>query len=174
VWVHPKWDEHHDLAHPPEPDDVRRAEHLPIEQAVGRIAAELITPYPPGVPALAPGEVLNEEVLDYLRSGVSAGMMIPDASDAQLDTIRVVTSRAPSPASSNGQDRTVRGVHLDPGEVGPGDHLEMAVQSPDHRAHEPWAALVVTVVPEQGADVAAVDQHGLDAQYRLARTPCRS
>jgi arginine decarboxylase len=66
------------------------AEQVPIDQAIGRIGAELISPYPPGVPALAPGEVITAEVVDYLRSGVEAGMLIPDAADAELKTLRVV------------------------------------------------------------------------------------
>ncbi|MER5307529.1 ornithine decarboxylase [Streptomyces sp. NPDC002773] len=68
------------------------ADHVPAERAAGRVAAELITPYPPGVPAIAPGEVITDEVVDYLRSGVGHGMLIPDAADASLRTFRVVAS----------------------------------------------------------------------------------
>jgi arginine/lysine/ornithine decarboxylase len=42
------------------------------------------------VPAIAPGEVINQEVVDYLTTGLAAGMMIPDAADAELKTVRVV------------------------------------------------------------------------------------
>ena len=65
-------------------------EQVPVEQAVGRIAAEMVSPYPPGVPVLAPGERINSEVLDYLTTGTSAGMLIPDAADASMKTLRVV------------------------------------------------------------------------------------
>ncbi len=65
-------------------------EQIPVEQAVGRIAAEQITPYPPGIPAVVPGERLNEAVLDYLVTGVRAGMNLPDPADPQLQTIRVM------------------------------------------------------------------------------------
>lgn len=58
--------------------------------AAGRIAAEQITPYPPGIPAVVPGERLDQAVVDYLRSGVAAGMVIPDASDPSLEKFRVV------------------------------------------------------------------------------------
>jgi lysine decarboxylase len=67
-----------------------RTESVPIENATGRIAAEQITPYPPGIPAVVPGERLNRAVLDYLRSGLAAGMNLPDAADPALDTIKVV------------------------------------------------------------------------------------
>jgi arginine/lysine/ornithine decarboxylase len=67
-----------------------RVEQVPIDQAAGRVAAEIVSPYPPGVPVLAPGELVNPEVLDYLRSGVDAGMLIPDAADPSMKTVRVV------------------------------------------------------------------------------------
>ncbi|MFD8415218.1 aminotransferase class I/II-fold pyridoxal phosphate-dependent enzyme [Streptomyces sp. NPDC059650] len=66
------------------------AEHVPAERAAGRIAAELVSPYPPGVPAIAPGEVITKEVVDYLRSGVEHGVLIPDAADSSVRTLRVV------------------------------------------------------------------------------------
>lgn len=66
-----------------------RYENVPAEQAVGRVCAEMITPYPPGVPAVLPGELITEGVVEYLRTGVEAGMVIPDAADPQLKTIKV-------------------------------------------------------------------------------------
>ena len=51
------------------------------EIPVGRVAAEMITPYPPGIPAVLPGERLKQPVLEYLRTGVEAGMNLPDAAD---------------------------------------------------------------------------------------------
>jgi arginine/lysine/ornithine decarboxylase len=68
-------------------------DHVPAREAIGRIAAETISPYPPGVPAIAPGEVITAPVIDYLLSGVAAGMYLPDPSDRQLDSIRVVSRR---------------------------------------------------------------------------------
>jgi arginine decarboxylase len=67
-----------------------RVEQVPADQAAGRIAAELLSPYPPGVPVAAPGEVLTQAAVDYLTSGLSAGMLIPDAADSSLQTLRVV------------------------------------------------------------------------------------
>ncbi len=66
-----------------------RVEQVPLEKAVGRVAAEMLTPYPPGIPAALPGERLNAEVLQYLRSGVEAGMVVPDAADTEVRTVRV-------------------------------------------------------------------------------------
>jgi len=67
-----------------------RAEMVAADKAAGRIAAEQITPYPPGIPAVVPGERLDRAVLDYLRSGPGAGMTLPDATDATLEKLRVV------------------------------------------------------------------------------------
>jgi arginine decarboxylase len=69
-----------------------RVEQVPVEQAAGRIGAEVISPYPPGVPVITPGEVINEEVLAYLTTGVEAGMLIPDAADPSMKTVRVVAA----------------------------------------------------------------------------------
>jgi len=65
-------------------------ETVPAEEAVGRIAAEQVTPYPPGIPAILPGERITPGVVDYLRSGVEATMVVPDAADPSVRTIRVV------------------------------------------------------------------------------------
>ncbi|KHK98744.1 ornithine decarboxylase [Microbacterium mangrovi] len=65
-------------------------EAVPATEAAGRICAEQLTPYPPGIPAILPGEVIVAEVVEYLRSGLAAGMVIPDAADPTLETVRVV------------------------------------------------------------------------------------
>jgi arginine/lysine/ornithine decarboxylase len=61
-----------------------------VEDPAGRISAEMISPYPPGVPAILPGECFTAEVVDYLRAGLAAGMTLPDAADPTLKTFRVV------------------------------------------------------------------------------------
>lgn len=74
------------------PRDAYFGDHtdVPLDKAEGRVAGEMITPYPPGIPAVLPGELLTEPVLRYLSTGVRAGMNLPDAADKQLSTIRVV------------------------------------------------------------------------------------
>ncbi|MCF3145470.1 aminotransferase class I/II-fold pyridoxal phosphate-dependent enzyme [Streptomyces platensis] len=68
-------------------------EDVPAQEAVGRVSAEMITPYPPGIPAVLPGERLTEPVLHYLRSGIDGGMNIPDAVNTRLATVRVMVER---------------------------------------------------------------------------------
>ncbi len=65
------------------------AESVPADQVVGRIAAEQITPYPPGIPVVVPGQRINQPVVDYLLSGLKAGMVLPDPADPTLETFRV-------------------------------------------------------------------------------------
>ncbi|MET9101827.1 aminotransferase class I/II-fold pyridoxal phosphate-dependent enzyme [Streptomyces antibioticus] len=63
---------------------------VPVAEAEGRVAGEMITPYPPGIPAVLPGERLTGPVLRYLTTGVAAGMNLPDAADSGLTTVRVM------------------------------------------------------------------------------------
>jgi arginine decarboxylase len=67
-----------------------RVEQVRVAEAAGRIAAEMVSPYPPGVPVLAPGELISQDALDYLRSGKEAGLLIPDAADPEVESVRVV------------------------------------------------------------------------------------
>lgn len=60
-------------------------------EAAGRITAEMLTPYPPGIPVAVPGERLTADVLDYLHTGIDTGMVMPDAADPRLDSVRVAT-----------------------------------------------------------------------------------
>ncbi|WP_420855053.1 hypothetical protein [Rhodococcus pseudokoreensis] len=48
------------------------------DKAAGRIAAEQLTPFPPGIPAVVPGERLDAVVVEYERSSRHAGMAIPE------------------------------------------------------------------------------------------------
>jgi len=63
---------------------------VPVGDSIGRISSESITPYPPGIPIVAPGERLSVEIMDYLRAGASEGMYISGLSDASFATVRVV------------------------------------------------------------------------------------
>ena len=60
------------------------------ENAMGRIAADLIAPYPPGVAVVAPGEVLTQEILEGLAMTKAAGVRIAYATDSTLMKYRVV------------------------------------------------------------------------------------
>lgn len=70
-----------------------RHDRVPIERAEGRVCAELVTPYPPGIPVLAPGELVTAEVLDWLRRALTAGVHLHGPDDPALRTIRVVAGQ---------------------------------------------------------------------------------
>jgi lysine decarboxylase len=67
-----------------------RGETVPVEEAVGRISAESIAGYPPGIPALLPGEQITREVVDYLRELTGAGARLHGAADPSFETVRVL------------------------------------------------------------------------------------
>lgn len=62
---------------------------VPLSEAAGRIAAEAITPYPPGIPLVMPGERLDDDVIGLLRALRAAGNPI-SASDPTLAVVTVV------------------------------------------------------------------------------------
>jgi lysine decarboxylase len=59
--------------------------------AEGRIAAESLAAYPPGVPNVLPGERLTAPTLDYIADSLAHGGLVRGASDRTLKTIRVVS-----------------------------------------------------------------------------------
>ena len=64
-------------------------EAVPLSRASGRIAAEAITPYPPGIPLVMPGERLDDVVIGLLQALRAAGTPI-SASDPTMDLVKVV------------------------------------------------------------------------------------
>ena len=66
-------------------------ETVPADAAVGRISAELVAPYPPGIPVLAPGEVITGDALAALRTAKAQGGRIAYAADPALATFQVIT-----------------------------------------------------------------------------------
>jgi arginine decarboxylase len=69
-------------------------EVVPFRDAVGRIAAESLAAYPPGIPNVLPGERLTEPTLDYIQSTLAQGGSLRGASDRKLETIRVVVEKS--------------------------------------------------------------------------------
>src|SRR5207302_9509814 len=67
-----------------------RPETVTAASAVGRVSAELIAPYPPGVPVLAPGEVIAAAALGALQATLADGGRIAYAADPTLTTIQVI------------------------------------------------------------------------------------
>jgi len=67
-----------------------KTEMVDASSAEGRISADLIAPYPPGVAVVAPGEILTGLILDGLKASKGAGVRIAYATDPSLNQYRVV------------------------------------------------------------------------------------
>jgi arginine decarboxylase len=66
-------------------------EVVSFEAAEGRIAAESLAAYPPGVPNVLPGERLTAPTLQYIADSLAHGGLVRGASDRSLKTVRVVS-----------------------------------------------------------------------------------
>jgi arginine/lysine/ornithine decarboxylase len=65
-------------------------ENLARDKTINRISAELICPYPPGIPVLMPGELITAEAIDYLEQVIASGGTITGCSDPTLQTLKVI------------------------------------------------------------------------------------
>ena len=68
----------------------RTHRHVPLAQALGSIAGEIITPYPPGIPVLMPGERFNTDIMELLAAVKRSGYPI-SAVDPMLETVCIVS-----------------------------------------------------------------------------------
>ncbi|MEU3983822.1 DUF6328 family protein [Streptomyces sp. NPDC026672] len=122
-----------------------RHEKVSADRAVGRIAEETITPYPPGIPVVLPGERLTEPVLEYLTTGVAAGMFLPDAADRKLGTMRVVAEDRP--ATQTEEETEVTDKHALSADTG-------REETPQERADRKWNDLVQEIrVTQTGVQI---------------------
>jgi lysine decarboxylase len=67
-------------------------EVVPAPQAAGRVAAESLATYPPGIPNVLPGERLTAQTLDYVQRTLQQGGSVRGASDRLLRSVRVVAA----------------------------------------------------------------------------------
>ncbi|MEL7504179.1 MAG: aminotransferase class I/II-fold pyridoxal phosphate-dependent enzyme [Cyanobacteria bacterium J06554_6] len=67
-----------------------RNESCPLTAAIGRISADTICPYPPGIPVLIAGESVTAAVVDYLQMLAAAGGELTGLTDRSLASLRVL------------------------------------------------------------------------------------
>jgi arginine decarboxylase len=79
-----------EVAVPPREAFLGEAEQVAVDAAVGRISCESIASYPPGVPALLPGERISAETVAYLRELADSGARLHGASDPRFETVNVL------------------------------------------------------------------------------------
>ncbi|SHJ07640.1 Arginine/lysine/ornithine decarboxylase [Anaerovibrio lipolyticus DSM 3074] len=65
-------------------------ESLPIDQTVGRVCSEFVMCYPPGIPILAPGEKITEEILQYIRYAKKKGCSMTGPEDMNIRFLNVM------------------------------------------------------------------------------------
>ncbi len=74
------------------------SEPVPLPDSAGRVSAEFIYLYPPGIPLLVPGERISEELLERLARERKAGLVLRGMADESGGQIRVVRARGTAPA----------------------------------------------------------------------------
>jgi len=80
----------HPMAVPPREAFLGVAELVAVEDAVGRISCESIAGYPPGIPAILPGERMTAEISRYLRETLDSGGRLHGSSDPDFRSIHVL------------------------------------------------------------------------------------
>ncbi|WP_071459300.1 aminotransferase class I/II-fold pyridoxal phosphate-dependent enzyme [Bacillus massilinigeriensis] len=65
-------------------------EVIPLDESVGRIIAEFVMVYPPGIPIFIPGEIITADNLSYIKMNMEAGLPVQGPEDAELKMIRVI------------------------------------------------------------------------------------
>ncbi|QNG58953.1 aminotransferase class I/II-fold pyridoxal phosphate-dependent enzyme [Bacillus sp. PAMC26568] len=65
-------------------------EIVPFSESAGRIIAEFIMVYPPGIPIFIPGEIISEENLAYVRKNLEVGLPVQGPEDPELNYLRVI------------------------------------------------------------------------------------
>ena len=65
----------------------QKTENLPLSECEGRVSAAFVMPYPPGVPALIPGDLISREMIDYIRDVINDGVTMVGLSDGLMPVL---------------------------------------------------------------------------------------
>ena len=65
-------------------------EMLPLGQTKGRICSEFVMCYPPGIPILAPGEIITEDIINYIRYAKEKGCSMQGTEDPDIEHLNVL------------------------------------------------------------------------------------
>lgn len=65
-------------------------EIVPFKESADRIIAEFIYVYPPGIPILLPGEVISQELIDYITEHVEVGLPVKGPEDRSVENVKVI------------------------------------------------------------------------------------
>ncbi|MDO5447873.1 MAG: aminotransferase class I/II-fold pyridoxal phosphate-dependent enzyme [Prevotellaceae bacterium] len=67
-----------------------KEEMIPIQETEGRICTEFVMSYPPGIPILAPGERITQEVIDYITYAKEKGCSMTGPEDPKIERLNVI------------------------------------------------------------------------------------
>ncbi|MCJ8011316.1 aminotransferase class I/II-fold pyridoxal phosphate-dependent enzyme [Paenibacillus sp. KQZ6P-2] len=70
-------------------------EVIPFKESAGRIIAEFIYVYPPGIPILLPGEVISQDNIDYIVDHVDVGLPVKGPEDRYINNVKVIVETNP-------------------------------------------------------------------------------
>ncbi|WP_062048473.1 aminotransferase class I/II-fold pyridoxal phosphate-dependent enzyme [Bacillus sp. JCM 19034] len=70
-------------------------ERIPFSESAGRIIAEFVMVYPPGIPILIPGEIITSENLQYITENLHNGLPVQGPEDETFKTLRVIKEHKP-------------------------------------------------------------------------------
>lgn len=65
-------------------------ESLPLEESAGRICSEFVMCYPPGIPILAPGELITPEIIEYIKYAKEKGCSMTGTEDINIERLNVL------------------------------------------------------------------------------------
>ncbi len=63
---------------------------VPIEKSLGKVCGEFVMCYPPGIPILAPGEMITDDILDYIKYAKEKGCSLTGTQDMKIESINIV------------------------------------------------------------------------------------
>ncbi|MDD4834718.1 MAG: aminotransferase class V-fold PLP-dependent enzyme [Lutispora sp.] len=67
-----------------------QTEDIDVHRSQGRISAEMIVPYPPGIPVIMPGEKIDKDIIQYISRCINMGMKVNGISDPKFTKIKVI------------------------------------------------------------------------------------
>jgi len=70
----------------------KKTKRIPLRAAAGHISAQTLTPYPPGIPVLIPGERITTDIVEYIQNLVARKIRISGQETDSLKTIKIVAS----------------------------------------------------------------------------------
>lgn len=68
-------------------------ESVPVKEAAGRISGEFVMCYPPGIPILAPGEEITDEITEYILYAKEKGCSMQGTEDPKIENLMVLERR---------------------------------------------------------------------------------